>query len=241
MAVEYYLISTARRLHRLLPERAYVFGRDEKADIQINDQLISRRHAELRFTAPQWRLKDLGSRNGVLVNGRRIREEEVLKDGSVIQVGGQRFCLCLVPPGADPRTLLERTPRIGDEETMAPDFKVEDIIAQGAHCRGVVDKGGLIDLLQFFQVTTGTGRLDLTGTTRLAAVWFAQGVPVHAFHGTLLGLPALISLARTPPTQFAFHANAPPPDRHTLQGGLQAVLMEIARALDEDRRNTSGR
>ncbi len=234
MAVDYYLISSARRLLRLKIDRSYIFGRDEKADIQVLDQLISRRHAELRWQKDAWQLKDLDSRNGVLLNGRKLGAASTLKDGAIIQVGGQRFRVCFVPPGADPNGLLDRAPKISDEETMGPDFSVEDIIQKGANFTGSVDAGGLLDLLQYFQVTSKTGRLDLTGGTHLGALWFQGGAPLHAFHGMRLGVEAVISLARNPPSRFAFHATAPPPDQRTITGSLAALLMEVARVLDED-------
>jgi hypothetical protein len=236
MAVEYYLISIARRLYRLKPERAYVFGRDEKADIQIVDQLISRRHAELKWTKDAWMLHDLGSRNGVSHNGRKLSAPARLKDGSTVQVGGQRFRMFFAPPGTDPGTLLDRAPRISEEETMGPDFNVQDIVSKGAHFIGSIDAEGLLDLLQYFQVTGKTGRLDLTGGTNLAALWFDAGVPLHAFNGTRIGLEALVELARHPPSKFAFHSAAPGPDRRSFSTTLPALLMEVARVVDEERR-----
>lgn len=236
-AIEYYLVSAARRLHRLKPGRAYVFGRDEKADIHISDALISRRHAELRWTtANVWEVRDLESRNGVIVNGRKIGAPTTLKDGAKLQVGGQVYRLQFAPPGAEPNSLMERAPDILNEETMGPDFSVQDIVSQGANFMGEISGDGLLDLLQYFQVTGKTGRLDLTGGTSLAAVWFQGGNPAHAFYGGKIGMDALIQLARVPPKKFAFHASAPPPDQKSLTGSLQGLLMEVARVLDEDKR-----
>ncbi len=236
MAVDFYLISSARRLQRLKSERAYIFGRDEKADIQVLDQLISRKHAELRWRGEDvWMLKDLGSRNGVLLNGRKLAAATVVKDGAIIQVGGQRYRVCFVPPGADPNGLLDRAPKISDDETMGPDFSVEDIVQKGASFTGAVDAGGLLDLLQFFQVTSKTGRLDLTGGTSLGAMWFQGGMPLHAIpRHSILGTEAVISLGRNPPSRFAFHPGAPPPDQRTISGSLAGLLIEVARVLDED-------
>ena len=92
----------------------------------------------------------------------------------------------------------------------------------------------MLDLLQYFQVTSKTGRLDLTGGPNLAAVWFENGNPIHAFMGAKQGLESLIAMARTPPKKFAFHAAAPPPPARSLSGPLQGMLMEVARVLDED-------
>jgi hypothetical protein len=240
MPGDFYLISAARRLHRLKNDRPYVFGRDEKADIIIQDAMISRRHAEMRWQAQpgHWEVRDLGSRNGVLVDGKKIAGPTRLKDGVRLQVGGQVYLLVLFPPGADPSTMAERAPQIDDSETMGPDFQVNDIVSKGANFVGEVGSEGVLDLLQYFAATGKSGRLDLTGGQHLAAVWFVHGAPVHAFMGPRLGMDAMLQLARTPPKKFAFHAAAPPADQRTLQGSLQGVLMEIARVLDEEQRGT---
>jgi len=237
MAVEYFLISGAPRLHRLKTGRSYIFGRDEKADIQIQDQLISRKHAELRWLPDgTWQLIDLGSRNGVMVNSKKISKATVIGDGDTLQVGGQRYCLQLVPPGTDPNVLLQSAPKFSHEETMGPNFSVSEIVSQGANFIGVVDGDKLMDLLQYFHATSKTGRLDLAGGRALAAIYFQKGEISHAFYGVKLGMDALIDLARHPPKKFAFHALAPLAPTRTITASLQGVLMEVVRVLDEERR-----
>ncbi|MGI8458308.1 MAG: FhaA domain-containing protein [Propionibacteriaceae bacterium] len=71
-----------------------VIGRGTDADLRINDPGISRRHAELRVSgrgsAQRVSIVDLGSTNGIMVNGRRVREA-TLSDGSRIEVGSTRM------------------------------------------------------------------------------------------------------------------------------------------------------
>jgi hypothetical protein len=237
MPADHYLVSAARRLHKLRMDRPYVFGRDEKADIVIQDALISRRHAEVCCTTSgTWQVKDLGSRNGVLVNGAKIAGTAPLKDGDRLQVGGQVFRFHQLPPGGNPASLSEQAPQIADSETMGPEFKMEDIVTRGANFVGDVTAAAFFDLLQYFQSTGRTGRLDLVGGPNLAAVWFTDGNAVHAVLGAKSGMEALTQLAKGPPPRFAFHASAPPPDRKSLQGSLQGLLMEITRVLDEEKR-----
>ncbi|MDH3306418.1 MAG: DUF3662 domain-containing protein [Acidimicrobiia bacterium] len=61
-------------------------GRLSTADIVLNDQNVSRRHAELHPVGDTYQLVDLGSTNGCKVNGQRI-ERQVLVDGDEITLG----------------------------------------------------------------------------------------------------------------------------------------------------------
>ncbi len=237
MSVDFYLVSAARRAHRLRPDRAYVFGREEGVDIVLQDALASRRHAELGWTADgYWEVKDLGSRNGVFVNGNRIPGPTRIDDGGQLQIGGQVYRLHMLPPGGDPASLSNQAPQISNLETMGPGFNLQDIANQGATFTGEVTGGGVMDLLQFFQATNKSGRLDLVGGSNLASVWIHNGNPIHATFDAILGMDALINLAHNPPPRFAFHADAPPTAERTLKGSMQGILMEVARVMDEQKR-----
>ncbi|MEQ1911362.1 MAG: FHA domain-containing protein [Vicinamibacterales bacterium] len=63
-----------------------VVGRDPACDISEPDPLLSRRHAEILSGAHGVSVRDLDSRNGVLVNGEKTREQ-VLFAGDVVQMG----------------------------------------------------------------------------------------------------------------------------------------------------------
>ena len=64
-----------------------VLGRSREADVQIDDPNVSRRHAELRPSGASWTVRDLGSTNGVKVNGRRIDGAQSLRPGDRIEIG----------------------------------------------------------------------------------------------------------------------------------------------------------
>lgn len=60
-------------------------GRDPRCDISLADPLLSRRHAEFVASGETVVVRDLSSRNGILVNGRRL-PEAVLRPGDVVQI-----------------------------------------------------------------------------------------------------------------------------------------------------------
>jgi hypothetical protein len=64
-----------------------VLGRSRDCDVVLDDPNVSRHHAEVRPSGGSWIVNDLGSTNGVKVNGRRIRGPESLKRGDVIELG----------------------------------------------------------------------------------------------------------------------------------------------------------
>jgi hypothetical protein len=65
-----------------------VIGRSRECDIVLQDSNVSRRHAEIRPCGGDgWTIADLGSTNGVKVNGRQIASATPLKPGDDIAVG----------------------------------------------------------------------------------------------------------------------------------------------------------
>jgi pSer/pThr/pTyr-binding forkhead associated (FHA) protein len=61
-------------------------GRSRECELVVDDPNVSRRHAEVRKTIEGWMVVDLGSTNGVKVNGKRVHEE-VLRPGDTITLG----------------------------------------------------------------------------------------------------------------------------------------------------------
>jgi len=68
-----------------------VIGRSRECEIVLADANVSRRHAELRWhpdaPGPAWTISDLGSTNGVSVNGRAISDVTAVADGDRIELG----------------------------------------------------------------------------------------------------------------------------------------------------------
>ncbi|MDQ3936971.1 MAG: FHA domain-containing protein [Actinomycetota bacterium] len=67
-----------------------LIGRSRDCDVTIDDPNVSRRHAELRNEDGRWIVTDLGSTNGVKLNGRRV-EQAVLEPGDELTFGLARL------------------------------------------------------------------------------------------------------------------------------------------------------
>jgi hypothetical protein len=76
----------------LLGSAGATLGRSREADIVLDDANVSRKHAEVRPSGGSWIVRDLGSTNGVKVNGRRLdpSRPQSLKRGDVIELGTSR-------------------------------------------------------------------------------------------------------------------------------------------------------
>jgi hypothetical protein len=67
-------------------QRRVVLGRSRDCDIQVADANVSRRHAELRQEGASYWIVDLGSTNGMEVNGKRVKRAK-LSDGDTFTLG----------------------------------------------------------------------------------------------------------------------------------------------------------
>jgi hypothetical protein len=63
-----------------------VVGRAPGADFIVDDNLVSRRHARIYREGDGYVVEDLGSRNGTVVNGKRVARARIV-DGDTITVG----------------------------------------------------------------------------------------------------------------------------------------------------------
>jgi len=73
-----------------LPEDSLTIGRSRSNSIVLDDMLVSRRHVVITADDEGLLLRDLGSRNGTFVNGRRV-EQTLLHEGDRIGIGASTF------------------------------------------------------------------------------------------------------------------------------------------------------
>ncbi len=80
----------------LLPGK-YLIGRSRSCQLVVNDEVVSRRHAELEVCANNVVvLRDLGSHNGVIVNDQRIKgKATTLRNGDKFVIGADAFQIFL--------------------------------------------------------------------------------------------------------------------------------------------------
>ena len=97
-----------------------VIGRSRSADIRIPLRTISNNHALLvRRSEDKWMIKDLGSNNGIEVNGYKLDPEKryVISPGDLVEMGGTKSTIS--PPSIE-ETRNNRFMRRLDKEPVAP-------------------------------------------------------------------------------------------------------------------------
>jgi protease PrsW len=76
-------------------------GRMEGNDIVLDDPLVSRHHAVIRWGANGYELEDLGAANGTYVQGHRIHGRVVLATAQTIRVGGTELVFQALPEAGE--------------------------------------------------------------------------------------------------------------------------------------------
>ena len=94
--------TTAGNEYELEKERVTV-GRGPGVDLAFDDNTMSREHAAFEVMDGAMCLRDLGSTNGVLVNGGQTLNTE-LKHGDRIELGEHQFQFVLEARRRDPKT-----------------------------------------------------------------------------------------------------------------------------------------
>jgi len=109
----------------------FVIGR-QAAHIVIPSKMVSRRHALVQVGAERTSIQDLGSVNGVYVNGQRLdRTPRPLSDGDRIVIGGEELVFNFVRPAYEDVSIQEIT--VAGEDAIDPSTEEEEDHYQPTH------------------------------------------------------------------------------------------------------------
>lgn len=67
-----------------LGDMPLVVGRDVSANASINDEYLSESHFEIRRKGRLWMIRDLGSKNGTWLNGKRVLLQELALNDRIV-------------------------------------------------------------------------------------------------------------------------------------------------------------
>ena len=123
-----------------LPSSLTVVGRRHDCDLCIPLMDVSRRHCQLDQNSEALEVRDLGSRNGTFLNGRRVDGETPVNAGDYLQIGPLVFQLQIdgKPAAASPPEGNGETP--GSEDELISDDDILDL--------DIDDSGSFLDELE---------------------------------------------------------------------------------------------
>ena len=156
-------------------------GRGRDAYVDIDDAGISRRHARIvRLAGPRYILEDLGSANGVFVNGRKVEHVELV-DGDRVQVGARlvlRFGYLSADEEALAHKLYEGSTRDALTGLYNRRYAGERLAAEVAHAKRHGTLFGLVlfDIDHFKRVNDAFGHQAGDGVLRVVAAQVQKAI-----------------------------------------------------------------
>lgn len=152
----------------LLDKPILLLGRHPECDIQLNSRKVSRRHCCIAQVREYLVVRDLGSTNGIRINGNRVLEGR-LKAGDELTIGNFKYQICWDLPGEPMATPTNRkkpaaappfsksVEQLLEEADFPVPLEEEDGAGRGHHARteraktdrakssGQVSKNGSLD------------------------------------------------------------------------------------------------
>jgi tRNA A-37 threonylcarbamoyl transferase component Bud32/tetratricopeptide (TPR) repeat protein len=139
----------AELLRKTLRPGDYVIGREPECEVQVEADLVSRRHAQLTVNFDHVLVEDLGSSNGTFINGKSVTEPTRLWPNQKIQVGAATVELRRIKATLSPEmTLAPQTAAV--QQLLPEEFLREKKYDIGA----VVAQGGMGAILEAKDATT---------------------------------------------------------------------------------------
>ena len=149
-------LSGSRRGERIaLAKDRVLVGRHPSCDVALADTSVSRHHAMLHREGRGFAVEDLRSRNGTLVNGRRLAGRRALESGDELLFGEERLVFRLPPDRS-----VAPSPRPVDRAETGPSTADEGWIADAGEEYSIVSQ---LDLRE----PSGDGRSDASAEDRL--------------------------------------------------------------------------
>jgi pSer/pThr/pTyr-binding forkhead associated (FHA) protein len=228
----------SERWFRVLPMQRAILGRSSDAAIHVEETGVSRQHALIEHQEGVPHLVDLGSTNGTFLNGRRI-DNETIHTGDRIQIGSATFEVTVgkdhgpgsIREGTDPEVRQEIA-EIRQKLQQSPSGS-GPVAVQQTVLAGSLANIGLPSLLQTLEANRNSGTLMLHFDELRGQIHLADGLPVHARLGPTRGKKALFRLVGRSDGRFEFLEPGFEPQRATIEGRLDGLLLEAVTELDE--------
>ena len=213
----------------LLADQEHILGRGNDADITIDHKKASRRHARIFPRGSGHFIEDLGSINGTIVNGEKIKEKE-LYPGDSIQIADARLRV---------RTGREEL-GINEDQGLQPDtigiFRDRDSAGEfatmGNAMSGKLESTNPEDLLGMMVDAKATGVLSVHASWGTGRILFREGAIYFARvdgSPTIAPEKAIQRLIRAHSGTFEFNHESPLKVENETSVSIDAILEEHER------------
>lgn len=124
-------LPTGESFHHKITSNNTKLGKSPENDIVVADPAVSAFHATLEAGTNGFNIRDVGSRNGILVAGQRIEGARLLKDGDVIWLGRSKLVFSLPGEAGEKTEVTEAVPH-------APPPATDDLLAKAVVAAGLI-------------------------------------------------------------------------------------------------------
>ncbi|QDU13528.1 Transcriptional regulatory protein ZraR [Gimesia maris] len=130
------------KVYRLVDRQVTTIGRAPTNRIVLDDEVCSRNHCEIFYSDSAWYIRDLGSRNGTLVQGIPISQDYELQEGDIVEIGDSQAIFTFDVSRFSSRPTSDGSSAELESETMGAghqssweEFNVPEIIQRKSHTR----------------------------------------------------------------------------------------------------------
>lgn len=206
--------------------REITAGRHHKNDLVLPHNEVSRFHASFKVRGRAVTLEDLGSSNGVIVNGVR-RLQHMVAVGDHITIGPYELLIkdkADYVQGANSEDELNKT-------RTSPSFNA--FSEENVALSGNLQDTPLSEILQGFEFNQKTGTLVVIHRNIFGWVGVKSGQPHSAGFEKKSGVDAVLTMLKFEDGHFTFYNTEPEGDR-VINGSITGILLDYSRTLDED-------
>jgi len=227
--VNYYLACFPARPIRLSRERPTTIGRADGNTIVLADSDVSRRHAVVEWRDGAFYIRDLGSRNGVLVNDVRVTESKLSPDDR-IRIGSRVLTFLEGDEQAVRRLFLHRRQERQSGATDTIDAQTAS--RPPTNLSGTLADFGLGELLQALELGRKTGKVTVSASNARGELWLRDGQIVRARMGEYESEEAVYKMLALTEGRFEFESR-PVDIEDEIRIKTASLLMEGFRRIDE--------
>ncbi len=130
------------KVYRLVDRQVTTIGRAPTNRIVLDDEVCSRSHCEIFYSDGGWYIRDLGSRNGTLVQGLAISQDHRLQEGDVVEIGDSEAIFTFDVSRFSSRPTSDGSSAVIDSETMGvgqqsswDELNMPEIVQRKSHTR----------------------------------------------------------------------------------------------------------